>query len=139
MLEALQWQPSWPKCVLQGGSDTMSEPLPAPHQPAAAGAGGPAPLPSTPPMAACGLDGRERSPRRVAREQNIFQKGMLKGALTVVNRVHREATEMSRGTDVASISVSDEVSQSLDRATAINKVLAQVMASAWCAVDELNR
>ena len=117
----------------------MSEPLPAPHQPAAAGADGPAPQPSTPPMAARGLDGRERSPRRVAREQRIFENGMLKGALLVLNRINHEAQEMTRGTDItlASMSVSDEVSTSAERDLAINKALAQVMACAWRAVDEL--
>ena len=117
----------------------MSEPRPAPRQPAAAGAGGPAPQPGAPPMAAGGLDGRERSPRRVAREQRIFEKGMFKGALQVLNRIIHAAQEMTRETDVvaASKSVSDEVSTSAERDLAINKALAQVMACAWRAVDEL--
>ena len=81
-------------------------------------------------MAAGGLDGRERNPRRVVRELRIFEKSMLKGALQVVNRINHEAQEMTRGIDITLASISE-------RDLAINKALAQVMACAWRAVDEL--
>ena len=127
--------------MLSEARDIMSEPAPAPHQPAAADADGRRHGPARPAAAAPDVDGRERSPRRAAREQEIFQNGMIKGALTVLNRINGDVAEMTRNThenhNVATMEISHEVRTALHRATAINKVLAQVMASAWRAVDEL--
>jgi hypothetical protein len=115
----------------------MAELAAAPRQPAAAGADGVAPPPGLAAGAAGDLDGRERSPRRAAREQQAFEQGRFQGAALLVIAVSKEVQEMTRGTENTLQTRLDEVNPNVIRCLAVNKALTQVMTAAWRALDDL--